>query len=109
MKDIETDLARSGGELLLGLMENHKKDLSRWIRQGVDNVRVSLGFYLREKALEGNYTEQFLDKLLEEAQRAVKSDQMKQIITNKLENWEKIGSADFWKGSFIALQSLQIP
>lgn len=49
MKDIETDLARSGGELLLGLMENHKKDLSRWIRQGVDNVRVSLGFYLREK------------------------------------------------------------
>lgn len=85
VKDIETDLARSGGELLLGLMENHKKDLSRWIRQGVDNVRVSLGFYLREKALEGNYTEQFLDKLLEEAQRAVKSDQMKQIITNKLE------------------------
>ena len=51
----------------------------------MDNVRVSLGFYLREKALEGNYTEQFLDKLLEEAQRAVKSDQMKQIITNKLE------------------------
>lgn len=49
MKDIETDLARSGGELLLGFMENHKKDLSRWIRQGVDNVRVSLGFYLREK------------------------------------------------------------
>ena len=85
VKDIETDLARSGGELLLGFMENHKKDLSRWIRQGVDNVRVSLGFYLREKALEGNYTEQFLDKLLEEAQRAVKSDQMKQIITNKLE------------------------
>ena len=85
VKDIETDLARSGGELLLGLMENHKKDLSRWIRQGVDNVRVSLGFYLREKALEGNYTEQFLDKLLEEAQRAVKSDQMKQMITNKLE------------------------
>lgn len=85
VKDIETDLARSGGELLLGLMENHKKDLSRWIRQGVDNVRVSLGFYLREKALEGNYTEQFLDKLLEEAQRAVKSDQMKQVITNKLE------------------------
>ena len=85
VKDIETDLARSGGELLLGFMENHKKDLSRWIRQGVDNVRVSLGFYLREKALEGNYTEQFLDKLLEEAQRAVKSDQMKQMITDKLE------------------------
>lgn len=85
VKDIETDLARSGGELLLGFMEDHKKDLSCWIRQGVDNVRVSLGFYLREKALEGNYTEQFLDKLLEEAQRAVKSNQMKQIIINKLE------------------------
>ena len=85
VKDIETDLARSGGELLLGFMENHKKDLSRWIRQGVDNVRVSLGFYLREKALEGNYVEQLLDKLLEEAQRAVKSNQMKQMITDKLE------------------------
>lgn len=38
-----------------------------------------------KKALEGNYTEQLLDKLLEEAQRAVKSNQMKQMITNKLE------------------------
>lgn len=109
MKDIETDLARSGGELLLGFMENHKKDLSRWIRQGVDNAKGSLAAYLRKKALEGNYVEQLLDKLLEEAQRAVKSNQMKQMITNKLENWEKIGSADFWKGSFIALQSLRIP
>lgn len=85
MKDIETDLARSGGELLLGFMENHKKDLSRWIRQGVDNAKGSLAAYLRKKALEGNYTEQLLDKLLEEAQRAVKSNQMKQMITNKLE------------------------
>lgn len=49
MKDIETDLARSGGELLLGLMENHKKDLSRWIRQGVDNAKGSLAAYLRKK------------------------------------------------------------
>ena len=85
VKDIEIDLARSGGELFLRFMEDHKKDLSYWIRQGVDNVRGSLGFYLREKALEGNYAEQLLDKLLEEAQRAVKSDRMKQMITNKLE------------------------
>ena len=84
VKDIETDLARSG-ELLLGFMEEHKKDLSCWIRQGVDNAKGSLAAYLRKKALEGNYVEQLLDKLLEEAQRAVKSNQMKQMITNKLE------------------------
>lgn len=85
VKDIETDLARSGGELLLGFMEDHKKDLSCWIRQGVDNAKGSLAAYLRKKALEGNYVEQLLDKLLEEAQRAVKSNQMKQMLTNKLE------------------------
>ena len=81
VKDIETDLARSGGELLLGFMEDHKKDLSCWIRQGVDNAKGSLAAYLRKKALEGNYVEQLLDKLLEEAQRAVKSNQMKQMLT----------------------------
>lgn len=85
VKDIEIDLARSGGELFLRFMEDHKKDLSYWIRQGVDNAKGSLATYLREKALEGNYAEQLLDKLLEEAQRAVKSDRMKQMITNKLE------------------------
>lgn len=85
VKDIETDLARSGGELFLGFMEDHKKDLSCWIRQGVDNAKGSLAAYLRKKALEGNYVEQLLDKLLEEAQRAVKSNQMKQMITDKLE------------------------
>lgn len=53
--------------------------------------------------------EQLLDKLLEEAQRAVKSNQMKQMITDKLEKLGENRERGFWKGSFIALQSLQIP
>ena len=98
VKDIETNLARNGGELLLGFMEDHKKDLSCWIRQGVDSAKGGLAAYLREKALEGNYAEQLLDKLLEEAQHAVKSDRMKQMITNKLEELGESRERGFWEG-----------
>lgn len=84
-KDLETNLARRGGELLLGFLEDHKKDLPCWIRQGVNNVKGSISAYLREKAFEGNYVEQLLDKLLEEAQRAVKSDRMKCKVRDRLE------------------------
>lgn len=98
VKDLETNLARNGGEFLLGFLEDHKKDLSCWIRQGVDNAKGSLATYLREKALEGNYVERFLDKLLEEAQHAVKSDQMRQMITNRLEELGENRERGFWEG-----------
>lgn len=100
IKDIETDLARNGGEILLGFLTDHKEDISFWIKQGVDGAKGNLGAYIREKALAGNYREQLLDKLLEEAQRAVKSDRMKKKIRDRLEKMGDNQNRSVW-GSLV--------